>query len=113
MKKTFFSVGRENKLILLTAATALSLLAPTRAFAGNEGKMKFEMSQQQTHMLSGTVVDEAGEPLVGGTVGVVGGKGGGVTNLNGEVTLGGPAKATIKITSIGFVTQKPKITGGH
>jgi len=113
MKKTFFSVGRENKLILLTAATALSLLAPTRAFAGNEGKMKFEMSQQQTHMLSGTVVDEAGEPIVGATVVVVGGKGGAVTNVNGEFTLEGPANATIQITSIGFVTQKLKLTGRH
>lgn len=63
-------------------------------------------AQQQVSIVKGLIVDAQG-PLVGATVTVEGTSNGTITDFNGEFRLKGVAKgATIKISFMGYVTQK-------
>jgi len=55
--------------------------------------------------ITGTVVDENGEPLIGVSVIVKGTTIGVMTDVDGNFSLDVPANATIEVSSIGFVTQ--------
>ncbi len=60
-------------------------------------------AQQQSSTCVGKVKDATGEPIVGASVRVVGGKGGAVTDIDGNFTLQGVAKGTkITITYVGY-----------
>lgn len=113
MKKRIFSVGYKNKLFQLTALTALSLFFPSLAFAYGASANKVEMTQQQEHRVSGTVTDDKGEPIVGATIMVLGSsQKGTVSDMDGKFTLAVGRNAELQVSSIGFVTQKVKVTGG-
>ena len=60
---------------------------------------------QGTKKITGTVVDQQGEPLIGATVKTAGGQGGTVTDLDGRFTLTVPT-ATRQIT-VSYVGYKP------
>lgn len=55
--------------------------------------------------VTGTVVDENGDPVIGATVMVVGTKNGTVTDINGHFKIDAPAKAKLKISYIGYMPQ--------
>lgn len=58
-----------------------------------------------TKKISGVVVDEKGEPVIGATVMVKGTENGGITNVDGEYSLMNvPGNATISISYIGYKT---------
>ena len=59
----------------------------------------------QNVSISGTVVDEAGEPLIGVSVIAQGTTIGIMTDENGKFTLSVPANSTIEFSSIGYVSQ--------
>ena len=54
----------------------------------------------------GTIVDEAGIPIIGATVQVKGTAQGTVTDLDGRFTLTAPANGTLVISYVGLVTQE-------
>ena len=54
----------------------------------------------------GTVVDEAGEPVIGATIQIKGTTQGTVTDIDGNFTLSAPANATLVISYVGLVTQE-------
>lgn len=57
--------------------------------------------------LTGTVVDESGEPVIGASVLVQGTSTGSVTDLDGHFTIPSvPGKGTLVISYVGFKTQK-------
>lgn len=57
--------------------------------------------------ISGVVVDEKGEPVIGASIAVEGTTLGTITNLNGEYTLSNvPEKAEVTISFIGYKTLK-------
>lgn len=57
---------------------------------------------QQT--ITGTVVDEAGEPLPGVAVVIQGTTAGTVTNIDGEYTISAPGDATLQFSFVGMTT---------
>ena len=84
---------------LLTALCALFVvLSPTMAWAQNSVK--------------GTVVDEAGEPVIGATVIVVGTQTGTTTDINGQFSLQNLKKESVlQISFIGYQTVTVPVNG--
>ncbi len=74
--------------IILTFAFAMSVIA-----------------QNTTHTVTGIVVDESGEPIIGAAVMVEGTSTGTVTDIDGKYSINVPNKGTLKITFIGYVPQ--------
>ena len=67
------------------------------------------LAQNQT--VSGTVVDELGEPVIGATVTVEGTKIATVTDLDGNYKISAPAGAKVTISYIGYMPQTVKPGG--
>ena len=66
----------------------------------------------QNQAVTGKVVDETGEPVIGATVTLAGQKGTGtITDLDGNYTLSVPKDGKVTITYIGYVTQTVKPGG--
>lgn len=72
-----------------------------------------EMVQQQKKVVTGTVVDSNGEPIIGANVMVVGNSSLGViTDLDGNFTLSGvPENASLQISFIGYGTKTVPVKG--
>lgn len=58
--------------------------------------------------ITGTVVDESGEPAIGASVKIKGTGTGTVTDLNGAFKLDAPAGSTLEITYVGYTPQTVK-----
>ncbi len=65
--------------------------------------------QAQTQV-RGTVVDEAGEPVIGATVQVKGTTQGTITDTNGNFTLSASAGGTLVVSYVGKITQEIPVT---
>ncbi len=66
---------------------------------------------QTTRKVSGTVTDEAGEPLIGVTVMAVGSQAGGVTDFDGNYSVNVPAGTTqLQFSYVGYQKQTLDIT---
>ena len=66
-------------------------------------------SQEKT--VTGTVVDELGEPLIGASVQIKGTSKGAISDIDGNFSLSVPAEATLVFSYIGMVTQEVKVEG--
>lgn len=62
--------------------------------------------QQQSISVTGTVVDQNGEPLMGVNVIEKGTTNGTMTDMDGRFTLSVPGNATLQISYIGYTTEK-------
>jgi len=66
----------------------------------------------QTKTVSGTIVDDFGDPVLGANVVIVGTTTGVTTDLDGNFTLTGvPENAQLKVTFIGYATQTVPVAG--
>lgn len=65
----------------------------------------------QTITVTGTVIDEAGDPLIGATVLQKGTTNGVATDLDGNFTLKVPTTAHLTVSSVGFTTQNVAVNG--
>ena len=61
--------------------------------------------------VTGTVVDETGEPIIGATVKVAGASSGVITDLNGNYSINVPKDAKLTISYIGYETMTVKAGG--
>ena len=61
--------------------------------------------------VKGTVNDEAGEPIIGASVKVVGSNTGAATDFNGRFSVNAPSNGQLEISYVGYQTQKIKIGG--
>lgn len=66
---------------------------------------------QQNRSVTGRVVDEKGEPLIGVSIQVKGTKLGTVTDFDGNFKLNAPADTTLVISYVGFRTQEIELKG--
>ena len=61
--------------------------------------------------ITGTVNDEAGEPIIGASVKVQGTNTGAITDFNGNFSVQAPSNATLQISYIGYITANVKANG--
>lgn len=73
-------------------------------YTGKNNKDKSESAKG----ITGTVIDENGEPVIGANVMVVGTTTGVITDLDGKYTINAPAGSRLQISYIGYVTQTVK-----
>ena len=87
-----------NKVQRLFFVALLSVLAIT--------------ANAQSKSVSGTVVDKAGEPVIGASVVVKGTTNGTITDFDGNFSLQGvPSNGTIQVSFVGFKTQSVSVAG--
>ena len=96
-KQVLFSV-----MLMLGMSGGLSL-CPTTA--------KASVQQDQTIKVSGQVVDQSGEPLIGATVRVKGVQSGVVTDFDGNFELDAPSNATLLVSYVGYKDREIAVRG--
>lgn len=65
---------------------------------------------KKSKVIKGKVTDENGEPLIGVNVSVVGSSTGAITDFDGNFTINATVNSTLKISYIGYVTQKVAVS---
>ena len=71
------------------------------------GKFNAQQSTGERRVtITGKVLDESGEPVIGGSVLQKGTSNGAVTNIDGDFSLDVPLGATITISYLGFLTEE-------
>ena len=71
----------------------------------------FPLGALAQSLVKGTVVDEAGEPIIGASVIVQGTRTGGITDFNGNFSVQAPSNATLVVSYVGYVTQNVSVNG--
>ena len=66
---------------------------------------------QQTIQVSGQVVDQDGEPLIGATIKVKGSQTGVVTDFEGNFNLNAPSDATLVVSYVGYKDREIAVRG--
>lgn len=94
-------IGKQKTkhLSLRVLAIGMAMLSSTAALA-------------QKVRVTGQVLDQNQEPVIGATVKIVGGKTGAVTDLNGRYSLDADKNAKLEISYIGFESQQVKAGQG-
>ena len=64
------------------------------------------VTHAQNYLLSGTVVDETGEPIIGASVVEKGSTRGTVTDIDGKFAFKGNEGAHLVISYVGFITTE-------
>lgn len=67
--------------------------------------------QKNTRDIKGVIVDETGEPVIGANVSVEGTTIGTITDIDGNFALSVPENAVLKISYIGYMTEKVSVQG--
>lgn len=94
-----------RKKILLAATLCAATFSPIYTVYAAGGTDVVLEVQQNGRTVKGTVVDKAGEPVIGANVIVKGTTNGVITNLDGHFTIVN-AKGTLVISFIGYRTQE-------
>lgn len=69
------------------------------------------VQQEQTIKVSGQVVDQNGEPLIGATIRLKDAQTGVVTDLDGNFTIDAPANATLVVSYVGYKDREIAVRG--
>ena len=67
----------------------------------------------QTSMVTGQVLDENGEPVIGATVSVKGSHVTAVTDVDGRFSIKAPRGSTLAVSYVGYGTRDVKVDGGN
>lgn len=62
-------------------------------------------------IVKGTVIDEAGEPIIGASVQVQNTKTGAITDFDGNFSVEAASNATLLISYVGYVTETVSVQG--
>ena len=62
-------------------------------------------------VVKGIVNDEAGEPIIGATVKVVGTNTGAITDMDGQFSVNAASNAQLSVSYVGYVTQRVNVGG--
>ena len=71
----------------------------------------FSLGAMAQGTVKGTVIDEAGEAIIGASVQVQGAKTGAVTDFNGNFSVQASSNATLIISYVGYVTETVNVQG--
>ncbi|MDD2437651.1 MAG: SusC/RagA family TonB-linked outer membrane protein [Massilibacteroides sp.] len=91
-RQTFLQFSREGNTISVSTQKRLTKTNP--------------IGFNNTKTISGTIVDQTGLPIIGANVVVKGTTLGTITGLDGEFTLEVPAKSSLSISYIGYVSKE-------
>lgn len=96
-----------DKIGNLTQVVCLSLFLTGVSVQGVSAETGFPISQsvQQTKTVTGQVVDETGEPVIGASVVVEGTTNGTITDFDGKFALQVPSGKKVVISFVGYVPQ--------
>ena len=87
-------------------AAGLTLLLVSGA-PGFVAPSLMQTAEAQSQKITGTVVDEFGDPVIGANIRVKGTTIGGITNMDGVAVIQGvPNNATIQVSYVGYITQE-------
>lgn len=102
-----------QRMFLFVSASALFLISPggeaianANAFASSS-----ESPQSQVITVSGTVIDNAGLPVIGASVMEKGTQNGAVTGSDGKYSLKVPSNAVLEYYCLGYVKQTVSVNG--
>lgn len=111
MKENPFFSNRKALLAFLICAGFLGG-QPLTALA-DESAPEVQIAQQDRRTVTGTVVDETGEPVIGANVVEKGNSSNGViTDIDGNFNIRVEGKATLQISYIGYQTVEAEATPG-
>ena len=71
----------------------------------------FPMGALAQSKVTGTVNDEAGDPIIGATVRVQGTSEGTVTDMNGQFSITARSNAVLNISYVGYRTESVSVNG--
>ena len=102
---------KNSRKSLLLAGICMAFLASgaTSAFAVTADNVQVV---QQNRKITGTVVDQSGEPVIGANVLVKGSSNGTITDFDGNFSIDAKVGATLEVSFIGYVTTSVKATAG-
>lgn len=105
---------RQGRLWLMTGLIGLGIPAVASASGGgiSFSSTQLSASVQQTRKITGKVVDQANEPIIGANVLVKGTSSGTITDIDGNYTLEVPQGASLLISYIGFQTIEVQAQAG-
>lgn len=106
------SITVKNKPIKIVLASLFDGSGVSYSIDGKQivlSKEEQKTRSQNSHRISGTVVDAVGEAIIGATVIVKGTSNGTATDINGEFKLTAPSGGTLSVSYIGYVPQELKI----
>ncbi len=100
-----------NKFLMAVAVSALCLGTVDASATQNDQSSFLSATQQaQKRKITGTVVDQNGEPAIGASVVVKGERTGVVTDADGKFTIEAPAGAQLNVSSVGYKPYTLKLT---
>ena len=108
---TYRETGTSGILRQLVALSLFLMCALPPARAENVKSEGFSAMEQQRKTITGNVVDETGQPVIGATVIETGTTNGAVTDLDGNFSLEIRSNAEITVTCIGFSDEKISTSG--
>jgi len=90
---------------------AFSITTQAEAIEYPSAKVQTAINQQSKIKITGTVVDQAGIPIIGANITVKNQTGTGtITDIDGRFTFEVPANSTLSISYIGYKNQEIRIT---
>ena len=89
--------------MLFSSVLAGFTLCPTTAMAS--------VQQDQTIKVSGQVVDQDGEPLIGATIKIKGAQTGVITDFDGNFSIDASAKAILVVSYVGYKDREIAVRG--
>ena len=96
---------------IYTIAALIGLFAASPVAGAASAKAPMESMQQDRITVSGTVIDDIGEPVIGAGVVVKGTTEGTTTDLDGKFTFSVAKDAVLQIVSVGFNTLEINVDG--
>ena len=96
-----------RRLAMLLFAGLLGTSVPLAAANSPHGNAELQQQAQKT--VTGIVLDENGDPVVGASVYVKGTKSGGVTDLDGRFSLQTDNSATLVVSYLGYETAEVSV----
>lgn len=102
---------RYGRFLLSGCLAALTLgTIPESAFSSPFVPSAYEVQQQQSRKVKGSVIDEMGQPLVGVSIRVLGSTTGVVTDMDGAFEITVKANDRLEFSYIGMQTQTIKVS---
>ena len=73
--------------------------------------VKASVTQAQTIKVSGQVVDQSGEALIGATIKLKGAQSGVISDFDGNFTIDAPANGTLVVSYVGYKDREIAVRG--